>query len=468
MYISDFLNSWQENGNRKRVKSILSVLLLLFSSSSGFAQKLWTLDECINYALKYNLDIETQAIDNETYREQLEQSKRNRLPSFSAGTSYGINYGKSVDPNTNAVTYNDFASNSYSLYGNISLFNGFIKKNQIAYSRFIYLAGLEQEKAIKTDIAFEVMNAFLNSLYYQGFLEIAKEQQELSELNLEKVRKESKIGISAKTDILEIEARLAEEELTVIRTENDLQASLLELKKTMNYPVSEELFLQEMNNFDVAESSALEQTDSVYSLAVQHLPSVKAKEQKLKAVEKLIIIAKGSLYPSFSLSGGYYTGYYETKTDDMGNPISFKEQFKNNASQSVGISLAIPVFHRWNNRSEIRIQRLALEKEKVNLENFKNQLYYEIEAYCQELSAMWAEYIQAKKQTESNQLAFEVAEKKKDQGLFNIIDFYTSKNLLSNAQSELLRTKLQYLIKRKTIDFYLGKPVFGLNAQYNH
>jgi outer membrane protein len=100
----------------------------------------------------------------------------------------------------------------------------------------------------------------------------------------------------------------------------------------------------------------------------------------------------------------------------------------------------------------------------VELENFNNQLYYEIESYCQELSAMSAEYLQAKKQTESNQLAFDVTQRKKEQGLINILDFYTSKNLLSNAQGELLRTKLQYLIKRKTIDFYLGNPVFGIST----
>jgi outer membrane protein len=237
---------------------------------------------------------------------------------------------------------------------------------------------------------------------------------------------------------------------------------LLELKKAMNFPVSEELHLLETNDIDTIESAIFENADSVYSLALEHLPAVKAKHRQLEAVEKSLAVAKGSLYPSLSLYGGYYTGFYETNTDNQGNAISFKNQFKNNASQSVGISLSIPVFIRWKNRSEIKISKLELEKERVNLDNYKNQLYYEIESYCQELSAMSAEYIQAKKQTESNRLAFEVAEKKKEQGLFNIIDLYTSKNLLSNAQSELLRTKLQFLLKRKTIDFYLGKPVFDI------
>jgi outer membrane protein len=435
-------------------------ILLLLTGSVSFAQQKWRLEDCIDYALKNNLDIESQRIASETNKEMLAQSKRNRLPYIDAGTNYNINFGKSVDPNTNDVTYNNFASNNYSLSGSVPLFDGFIRNNQIAYNRFIYRAGQANEENQKIEIAFAVMNAFHNSLYYKGLLGIVKGQKELSELNLEKVIKETEVGISAKTDILEIEARLAEEELLVIRTINNLNASLLQLKRAMNYPADQELVLQDLNEISYVSSAVYENADSVYSMAVKHLPGVEAKQQELKAVERNLAISRGRLSPSVSLSAGYYTGYYETRTDEEGNPITFQEQFSNNASQSVGVRLSIPIFNRWRTRSEIKLGKLDLEAKKVELQNFKNQLYYEIESYCQELSATSAEYLQAKKQTESNELAFEVTQKKKEQGLINILDFYTSKNLLSNAQGELLRTKLQYIIKRKTIDFYMGKPVF--------
>lgn len=231
----------------------------------------------------------------------------------------------------------------------------------------------------------------------------------------------------------------------------------------MNYPVADELEIIDIKNEELIRTTELESADNVYSLALEHLPAVKAKIQLLNAFQKSVAISKGNLYPTMSLGAGYNTGFYETRIDEFGNTVSFKNQFKNNASQYLGVSLSIPVFNRWNARSNIKINRLSFEKEQVGLENFKNQLYYEIESYCQELAAASAEYTQAQKQTASNELAFEVAVKKKEQGLINILDFYTSKNLLSNAQSELLRTKLQYLLKRKTIDFYLGKPVFGVN-----
>ena len=444
---------------------ILTLPLVLMIGKTVPAQQKWSLNQCIEYAIQNNLDVEGQQIMTAMDKEALKQSKRNLLPAIGAGARYNINFGKSVDPNTNDVTYNSFGSNSYSLNGSLSLFEGFIKQNRIAYNRFILLAGAAQEQSLKTDIAFEVMAAYHNVLYYKGLLAIVEEQKQLSDLHLFKVKKEAEVGISAKTDILEIEARLADEELLLIRTKNNLRASVLHLKRAMNCPVNQDLQLTEVSAEPVILKRELEDAAEVYQLALEHLPSVKAKMEQLNATEKVLAITKGNLYPSIALSGGYYTGYYETRTSAGGNTISFGDQIKNNASQNVGFSLSIPVFNRWSVRSQITLNKLELKKERVDLQNFRNQLFYEIESYCQDLSAATAEFLQAKKQTESNELAFEVVEKKKEQGLVNIIDFYTGKNLLANARSELLRTKLQYILQRKTIDFYMGKPVFGMDKK---
>ncbi len=448
--------------NKMMVRNIIVFvfIFLWFGNQPAFSQEFWSLDKCIEFAMKHNLAIESNEITSQKYKESLNQAKRERLPYLNAGTSYGVNFGKSVDPNDNTYTNNSYASNSYSLNAGITLFDGFVKNNQIAYRRFMYLAGVENERNLKVEIGFKVMEDFYFTLYYKGLLEIVKAQKELSELNLQKVKRQEEVGLSAKTELLEIEARLADEELQVIKTDNNYKASLLKLKRGMNYPVNGELELEDNSASDLIQSPVFENSDTVFVLAMQHLPSVQAKMQQLNAVEKVLAISKGGIYPSLTLNGGYYTGYYETYKDDQGKVISFKEQFKNNASQWVGLTLSVPIFNRWASRSEITQSKLDLEKEKVDLDNFKNQLYYEIESYCQDLSAISAEYLQAKKQTESNQLAFEVAVKKKEQGMFNLLDLYASKNLLSNAQSELLRTKLLYLLKRKTLDFYMGKTIF--------
>ena len=445
----------------KKTLIIIILLPILMGSIKIHAQKIWGLDECLVYALDNNLSIVSQGITNATNRENLAQNRRDFMPYVNARSNYSINIGKSVDPNTNTVIYRNFASNSYNLQGGISLFEGFVRSNRIAWSKFTYLAGIENQKAIEIEIAFKVMEAYYNTLYYEGLLDIVREQKKLSEINLEKVRKESDIGISAKTDVLEIEARMAEEELQEVRTENNLKASIIQLKKAMNYPLKEELLLGGIEDQEPVESSVYENADTVYSLALRYLPDVKAKELELKAVEKSLAISRGATFPTLSMSGSYNTGYYETYTDNQGNIIGFKEQITNNNSKSFGLSLSVPLFNQWSTRSDIKKSKLELEKKRVDLTDYKNQLYYDIESYCQDLTAAEAEYTQASKQEESNRLAYEVAEKKREQGLLNIIDFYTSKNLLSNAQSEMLRTRIQFLLKKKSIGFYMGEPLLG-------
>lgn len=138
------------NGTNTRqmiLKSIIFTLIIFsfLNKESAFAQKQWNLEECIQYALENNLDIETQTIITRVDKEQLNQAKRSRLPYIGASSGYSVNFGKSVDPNTNNLTYNSFASNSYSLNSSVTLFDGFIKNNQIAYNRFVYLAALASE-----------------------------------------------------------------------------------------------------------------------------------------------------------------------------------------------------------------------------------------------------------------------------------------------------------------------------------
>jgi len=160
------------------------------------------------------------------------------------------------------------------------------------------------------------------------------------------------------------------------------------------------------------------------------------------------------------MSGGYSSYYSKLEGND--NTDSFRSQFKNNASQSVGVSLSVPVFQRFGLRSDVKIARLNYLQAQTDLEKTSQQLLNEITQNSQELESYLAEYNQLVKQVDFAQIAYDAAEKKLLQGLISVIELYDSKNILAQAKSDLLRTKLQYTVKRKTMDVYLGQPVFGI------
>jgi outer membrane protein len=161
------------------------------------------------------------------------------------------------------------------------------------------------------------------------------------------------------------------------------------------------------------------------------------------------------------MGAGTATNYAALKDNE--NTISFSEQFKNNAYQYLGLSLSIPVFDRFSLRSDVKKAKLNVLQAKTDFLKNSQQLYNEISQNYQELESVLAEYNQLVKQVDFSAVAYNAAEKKMTQGLISVIELYDSKNILAQAKSDLLRTKLQYTIKKKTIDFYLGKPVFEIS-----
>ncbi len=434
--------------------------LFVFSNLYSAGQDKWTLDRCIEYAVANNLDVKENAIQTEMNKETFSQSKRNLLPYVSLSSSGSNSFGKSLDYDTYEYTNTSQIYSSFNLSAGIDIFKGFTNRNTISFRKMNYLAGVEDEKMQKYTIALSVMDAYYNAVYYHGLMEIVAEQKELSRLDVEQAKKQVTLGLKAKSDLLEMESRLAEEELTYIQTENLYKQAMLDLKQTMNIAASDAFDIEFASIGDSFAVIDVVTPLSIFSGALNFYPTIKAVELRKEAARKNLEIAKGELLPSLSMSGGYDTYYSKTKGSSS---TSFSDQFNNNVSQSIRLSLNIPVFEKFGLRSQVKQAQLNYLKAEVAEERTSQQLFNEITQNYQELESYNAEYEQLIKQVDISQLAYQAAEKKMEQGLISVIELYYSKNVLAEAKSNLLRTKLQYAIKKKTIDFYLGKPVPGIS-----
>jgi outer membrane protein len=434
-------------------------ILLAFLLSKVHAQTVWSAEDCINYAIQHNLNIEKSKLQNEINKGTYNQSIRDLLPSAGLSAGSGIYFGKSVDPTTYEFVDKQFFSANYSVWTSVDLFNGFTKFNTISFKRLSYLAGIENSKQQKNEVAFKVIEDYFDVLFYQGLLGIAQKQKELSELNLKRAKVNFETGLGSKSDLLEMESRLASEELQVVQTQNSLSAALLSLKQTMNFNGKEALNLNDKVGINDLSAIQEGETDTVFHQALVYNPQLKAVEYKESAARKYLSISKGHLLPSLSMSGGYSSNYASAKGDE--NTASLSDQFKLNASQSISVSLQIPIFYNWGRQTDVRIAKLQYLQAKAEFDLAKQQLYQEIEKNFNDLASLSAEYTQTVKQFESSTLAFEAAGKKLEQGLIDIISYYNSKNVMAQAESNVLRTKLQYELKKRTISFFIGTPIYS-------
>ncbi|TKG95797.1 TolC family protein [Puteibacter caeruleilacunae] len=442
------------------VKIIHLILLLLFLTGQSIAQEKMSLEDCIAYAHQHNLQLNSKAISNTLLKENYNQSKRNLLPSIGAGTSHGMNFGRYVDQTENKIISTESQSHSFSVSGSIDIFKGFQKQNLIRYNKLRLLAGLKDKEQQQFNIAFEVISAYYDVQYYQGLIAITREQLAVSKMKLDQSIALAKTGKIARTDVVEIEANLAQEEYNKIDVENRLNLAILQLKQVMNFPQHEKLLINYKTATLLTDEIVNENSVKLYEVALTHVPTIKEGELLLSSSKKNLAMTRSNLLPSLKLSGSYGTRYSDTQKDATGNARSLRDQLKSNANQSVGLSVSIPLFSRLSGRSEVKKAKLNMVLASNELDIRKQNLLNEIVATTQLATAYQRSYVQAIKQNEAAKLAFEVADKKLKQGLINIVEYYSAKYSLASSESRILQTALQYKTKARLINFYKGIPIY--------
>lgn len=442
---------------------LLPALLMCYQIN---AQKTWSLQQCIDYALVHNLQLKTFENRTASRKESHKQAYRNLLPSISANSNYRIRYGRSID-DENRVTFNDNFSNQYAINTSIDIFQGFKKLNNIAATKFLYKAVKEETLQQKFLLAFRVLDAYYDVLFFKGLQKIAQEQVAISTNNTDLVKTQIKLGLKAGVDMYEAESVLMNDQLALANSKNSLQAAKLRLQQEMNIEFSETFTLNILLEKEIDSNfSKIINTKEVYASSLSMLPNINAQEYYIKASKKNVQIARGNLYPSLTFSAGYATSIFETNRDkDTGIMIPFKEQFNNNLSQFISFNLRIPIFNKWANRSQITQRKIDLNNSLNQFELQKQELFKTIQGLVLAHQANKEALKLSEKNEALRALAFKVSQKKYNKGLISILELNQSKNLYVKTQNEKLQNQLKLEINKKTLAFYSGISVFNTITQ---
>jgi outer membrane protein len=437
----------------KRNIWIVLLLLIIFSQHIS-AQNKWTLGDCITYAVSNNLQLQRQRLQTENSRVNLLKSEMDMLPDLNFQSDGRIGFGRSIDPVTNLITFKQNISNSYSISTSIDLFKGFANLNTVSANKFMLKAGLETEKVATNTLIVEIMGAFYQVIYAKGLEDAAKMQLDLSEKQLFRIQKTVSIGREALSREYEMESRVSEDRLAYTVAMNSTSQALTSLRQILQLKPEEEFDILTPEIGILLLTDKGYNTDSIYNIASQNLPRLKAINYELMASKKQIAVAKGALSPRLSVGGAVFTGYYKVISEGAGEQETFTNQLKNNNSQAVYMSLVIPIFNNYTAGRNIRLAKIRKNDTELKLEQEKNLLYTEIENACLNFNRGRDEYDAAAASLEFNKKSFDVVEKKFEAGLVDVTDYSAAKTTLFKAETETLRTKLQVLIRGLTLQFY--------------
>ncbi len=441
-------------------KKITILLSLFFISTLALkAQDSWSLEKCINYAFENNLTIKRQKLSVEVQKTELKQNKLNQLPDLGASSSYGINFGKTgvSDGNDYVLTSDPTHSLSLRVGGSLPVFSGLSQHNTIKKSEKELLSLQAETDRIRNDITLQITSYYLQVLFDKELLNVSKEQYEVSKLQAERTKKLVDAGSQAMGSYLEIKSQAAKEALNVTQQENSLALSLLNLAQLLD--------LEDVSGFDViypeittVEITNLEDPKSIFSTAVEIMPQIKSSQYSLESKELEVEIAKGGYYPSVSLDYAWSSNgswYFNDKYDNQ----SFSSQISDNKNTSVGASLSIPIFSKWQTKNSVKTAKVGVLDAQYALDQQKLDLRKEIQQAYADALAAYNNYISSNEAVESYKESFRYTEQKFNVGLVNSVDYNVAKTDFIAAQSDLLQAKYAYLLRIKILDFYKGIPI---------
>ena len=439
----------------RAVTALLMCGTLLLSSSSALKarnineDKIWTLKDCISYAMEHNITVKQQEIAVQQSDIELNTAKNSRLPGVSASASENFSFGRGLTAN-NTYSNTNTSNTGLNIGAEIPVFQGFYIKHSIAAKKFNLAAANADLEKIKDDIRVSVAQAYFQILYNQEILKVTANQVGIDSLQVLRLEEMLRNGKAANTEVSQQKAALAQSRLNKTQAHNDLNMAILAMSQLLELPSPEGMTVESPSIEDFV-PGLLEEPGSIYAAAVLDKPGVKAENVRLQVDSVNIKLAKSSMLPSLSLNGGIGTNYY-TNSDHASS--SFADQMKNNFSQFIGISLNIPIFKRFQNKNNIRSAELAYKNQQLKVENVKKSLYKEIQQAYYNAVASSAKYISSIQAETSAKESFELMKAKYENGKANITEFNESRNGYLKSVSEMVQAKYQYLYQAKLLDFY--------------
>ena len=452
--------------NMRKKSCISFVFIVLFGLSAQAQSKKWTLEECINYAVQNNISIKQTELDSKTALIDKKGAVGNFLPSVNANASHSWNIGLNQDITTGLLRNQTSQFTSAGLSVGIDIYKGLQNQNTLRKANLSIVAAKYQLLKMKEDVALNVANAFLQILFNKENLKVQKDQKSFNEKQYTRSEELVKAGSIPRGDLLDIKATVASNNQNVIAADNALLISKLSLAQLLQ--------LKDFDNFDVIDDTSIKDKNNIlaqtptaiYDKAKESRTELKIAQTNLEIAEKNVAIAKGGFQPTLQ---GFYNfntrvSYADVISVSNGVVVTnsappFWTQFSDNKGQSFGAQLSIPIFNGFSAKNNVERSKVNLERSKIALEQQDLDLQRNVYTAFTDAKGALNAHESSIAALESRQESYNYAKEKYAVGLMNSFDFNQSQTLLSNAQSEVIRTKYDYIFKIKILEFYFGIPI---------
>lgn len=449
----------------RRILFIALIIPLLVTGLRAQEQETWTIEECIAYALDNNIELKRQELNTAMKEKDRVQSRLNALPNLNGQVNHDLGSGRILDRGTYEWVNTDVSQGDLGLVSNVTLFKGLQGLNRIKMAEADKDVALSQQEASEDNLVLNIITAYLEVLLKQELYEIAGEKVNIAEQQVERMDKLVEVGNASVGELLEVKATATTENYNLTLAKNNLTYVRLELAQLLNHPdpLSFRITRPEIGDPSLAQ---IPEPEEIYGKALDVLPQVEAAQHQITYQSKELAVARGALSPELFVRALYYSNYSDKLINprevDPRNPVlqyPVHQQVLDNQYKQVSIGLSVPVFNKWQNRTNISKAKIGLEDAHYQMEEVKQQLYKDIQRYYAEVLGALDNYEAARESNANSEEAYRYADEKFKVGMATALELEEARNRLFASKSEMVRTRYMFVFYLEILEFYQGKMI---------
>lgn len=436
------------------------LLLFALTTTSVMAQQKWTLQDCLDYALANNIQLRQSRLTEAQDAEDVRMRRAALLPSLSFSTNHNASWrpwsqsyvnlsGGTMTSTSSEVNYNG----SYGLNANWTVWNGGRNQKNLEKSKLTAEMAEYATEESANSIQEQITQLYVQILYQAEAVRVAEQVLEASKMQRDRAAEMVNVGSLARVDLKQLEAQVSQDEYTVINNRTQCDNYKLRLKQLLELVGTDDFDVAIPSVSDANVLSPVPSKEEVYANAYGVRPEIKSSRLSIEQSELDVNIARRGYLPSVSMTAGVGTN------NSSGVHTDLTEQWRRNFSNSIGLTVSVPIFDNRQNRTNVQKAKLSKEAADLSLQNTEQELYQQIESYWLNARNAQQQYVAAKANVESMQETYYLVSEQFRLGLKNIVELTTGKNNLLQAEQQLLQSKYTALYNLAMLRFYQGEPI---------
>ncbi len=433
----------------------------MLATGTLYAQKLWTLQDCIDYALTNNITLKKSQLQKESATEDLKGAKAALLPSVNASTNQSLGYQPWKDTGISTVTNGmvntkvDKSSynGSYSVSGQWTVWNGGRNTNTVKLDQLAEQSAELSLQETANTIQERIAQIYAQILYLDENVKVSEQMLETSQKNEERGKEMVNVGKMSKADLAQLTSQRANDEYSIVESKSQLLNYKLQLKQLLEITdeTAFDVAIPEISDERIlAEIPSLQ---TVYEQALLSRPEIERSQLAIKSSDVSLSIAKAGWMPNISVNGGV-----STSTNSLSN-IGWGSQVKNNVNTSLGLGVSVPITDGRSTKTAVNKAKIQQLQAQLDLQDQQKTLYSNIQQFWLNATTNQQKYKAAQASVESARQSYELLSEQFRLGLKNIVELMTGKDNLLNAQQNQLQSKYQTIYNKQMLDFYQGNDI---------